>query len=65
MSTPLGISQLYDSQKGVSYITFSYEDDPSDEYFQIEYYDETLRRWMPFDGRNGIVPKTPPVGSNR
>jgi hypothetical protein len=65
MSTPLGINQLYDSQKGITYLTFSYLDDGSDDYFQIEYYDETLRKWMPFDGRNGIVQKAPAVGSNR
>jgi hypothetical protein len=54
-NTPLGIVQIYDEAKGSTELSWSYLESADIEYFEIEYYDENQRKWVPFDGRNGIV----------
>lgn len=54
---PLGISQQYDPETESTVLTWSYLESADIEYFEIQYWDEDLRKWMPFDGRNGIVKK--------
>lgn len=56
-NTPLGIAQFYDSENQTTELSWSYLQDADIEYFEIEYYDEDKRRWLPFDGRSGIVKK--------
>ena len=52
---PLGIVQVYDKETDTTTVSWSYLESIEDEYFEIQYYDESLRKWVPFDGRNGIV----------
>lgn len=54
---PLGISQFYDAQSDSTELSWAYLETADIEYFQIDYYDEAKRAWVPFDGRNGIVKK--------
>lgn len=54
---PLGISQQYDAENNSTTLSWSYIESADIEYFEIQYYDEDLRKWVPFDGRNGIVKK--------
>ena len=54
---PLGISQVYDESKNQTQISFCYFEDSDIEYFEMEFYDENLRKWVPFDNRNGIIKK--------
>lgn len=54
---PLGIAQFYDSQSQTTELSWSYVENADIEFFEIEYYDEDKRKWMPFDGRSGIVKK--------
>lgn len=58
-NTPLGIAQFYDAQSNSTELSWAYLESADIEYFQIEYYDEEKRQWLPFDGRNGIVKKQP------
>jgi hypothetical protein len=54
---PLGISQQYDAETESTTLSWSYIESADIEYFEIQYYDEDLRKWVPFDGRNGVVKK--------
>lgn len=54
---PLGVHQAYDSEKKQTLLSWSYIDSDAISHFEIEYYDENLRQWVKYDGRNGIVPK--------
>ena len=54
---PLGIHQAYDPESKATMLSWSYVDSDEITYFEIEYYDENLRQWVKFDGRNGIVAK--------
>lgn len=56
-NTPLGITQFYDAQTDSTELSWAYVESADIEYFEIQYYDETKRKWLPFDGRNGIVKK--------
>lgn len=56
-NTPLGISQIYDPKTESVKLSWAYIDSADIEYFEIQYWNENERRWMPFDGRNGIVRK--------
>lgn len=56
-NTPLGITQNYDAQTDSTELSWAYIESADIEYFQIEYYDEAKRQWLPYDGRNGIVKK--------
>lgn len=56
-NTPLGISQNYDKQTGSTELSWAYLESADIEYFEIQYYDDNKRQWVPFDGRNGIVKK--------
>lgn len=64
MGEPLGIFQYYDESTGKTHLQWSYKEDPELSHFEIEVYDEKLRKWVKFDKRNGVVPKQPKVGSN-
>lgn len=54
---PLGISQIYDPSTESVKLSWSYIEDADIEYFEIQYWNEKERKWVPFDGRNGIVKK--------
>lgn len=54
---PLGVHQVYDPEKKQTLLSWSYIDSDEITHFEIQYYDENLRKWVPADGRNGIVPK--------
>lgn len=54
---PLGITQFYDADKGSTELSWAYLESADIEYFEIEYWDEAKRKWVPFDGRNGVVKK--------
>lgn len=54
---PLGISQQYDAETQSTTLSWSYIESADIEYFEIQYYDEDLRKWVPFDGRNGVIKK--------
>ena len=56
-NTPLGIVQVYDERTNTTLLSWSYLESADIEYFEIQYYDEEQRKWVPFDGRNGIVKK--------
>lgn len=56
-NTPLGLTQLYNSETESTELSWSYVESADIEYFEIEYYDEKQRKWVPFDGRNGIIKK--------
>ena len=56
-NTPLGIIQVYDNTTNTTLLSWSYLESADIEYFEIQYYDEEQRKWVPFDGRNGIVKK--------
>lgn len=56
-NTPLGIVQIYDENTKTTLLSWSYLESADIEYFEIQYYDEEKRKWVPFDGRNGIVKK--------
>jgi hypothetical protein len=56
-NTPLGITQFYDAEKGSTELSWAYLESADIEYFEIQYWDEAKRKWLPFDGRNGIVKK--------
>jgi hypothetical protein len=59
---PLGVHQSYDPESDSTLLSWSYIDSDEITHFEIEYYDENLRKWVKFDGRNGIVPKQPKRG---
>lgn len=42
------------TEKGTT-ITFSYTDDPNLDYFVLERFDEATGRWVPYDGKEGII----------
>ncbi len=54
---PLGIAQQYDTTTDTTVLTWCYRETADIQYFEIQYWDDDLRKWMPFDGRNGIVKK--------
>lgn len=54
---PLGITQIYNASTDSTELSWAYLESADIEYFEIQYYDENKRQWVPFDGRNGIVKK--------
>lgn len=54
---PLGLNQVYDPEKKQTLLSWSYIDSEEITHFEIEYFDENLRKWVKFDGRTGIVEK--------
>lgn len=64
LNYPLGIFQYYNKEKDTTHIQWSYVDDPGLTHFEIEVYDENLRKWIKVDGRNGVIKKEPKKGSN-
>lgn len=54
---PLGLNQVYDPEKKQTLLSWSYIDSDEITHFEVQYYDENLRKWVPADGRNGIFPK--------
>ncbi|MGQ4672360.1 hypothetical protein ACUIJ5_31310 (plasmid) [Bacillus toyonensis] len=47
-----------------THLQWSYVDDPNLTHFEVEIYDQNLRKWVKCDGRNGIIEKQPKIGSN-
>lgn len=64
MNYPLGVFQYFNEETGETHLQWSYVDVPDLTHFEIEVYDENLRKWVKADGRNGIVPKPAKIGSN-
>lgn len=64
MQNPLGVFQYFDSATNTTHLQWSYEDSEDLTHFEIEVYDENLRKWVKFDGRNGIVEKEAKKGAN-
>jgi hypothetical protein len=56
-NTPLGITQIYNPSTGTTEVSWSYLQDADIQYFVLEYWDENKRKWVPYDGRYGIVEK--------
>lgn len=56
-NTPLGITQIYNPEKNTTEISFCYIENADIEYFVLECWDEALRKYVPFDGLNGIIRK--------
>lgn len=56
-NTPLGISQYYNAQTESTELSWAYLESADIEFFEIQYWDEDQRKWVAFDGRNGIVKK--------
>lgn len=56
-NTPLGLTQIYNSQTESTELSWAYLESADIEYFEIQYYDDEKRQWVAFDGRNGIVKK--------
>jgi hypothetical protein len=54
---PLGITQVYNAQSGSTELSWAYLESADIEFFEIQYYDEEQRKWVPFDGRSGIIKK--------
>lgn len=64
MKEPLGVFQYYDAESGKTHLQWSYTDDDSLSHFEIEVFDENLRKWVKYDNRNGIVKKQGKKGTN-
>jgi hypothetical protein len=64
MNYPLGAFSYYDKENDTTHLQFSYVDDPNLTHFEVEVYDENLRKWVKFDGRNGVIEKQSKKGSN-
>lgn len=64
MNYPLGAFQYYDKETDTTHLQWSYVDDPNLTHFEVEIYDQNLRKWVKCDGRNGIIEKQPKMGSN-
>lgn len=56
-NVPLGITQLYNAQTDSTELSWAYLESADIEYFELQYYDEKQRKYVPFDGRNGIIKK--------
>lgn len=54
-NTPLGLTQIYHPDTETTEVTFCYIEDSDIEYFVLEYWDENNHKWVPYDGRNGII----------
>lgn len=64
MNHPLGAFQYYDKETDTTHLQWSYVDNPDVTQFEVEVYDENLRKWIKFDNRSGIIPKAAKKGSN-
>lgn len=53
----IGLAMVYDKQQNKTIVTISYPQNTDAEYFILEYYDEVLKKWVPYDGKYGIVKK--------
>lgn len=53
--TPKGLS--VEVQDGMAHVTFSHNDHPYLSHFILEKWDESLKKFVPFDGQSGIVQK--------
>lgn len=56
-NVPLGITQIYNAQTGSTELSWAYLESADIEYFEIQYYDEEQRKWVPYDGRSGVIKK--------
>ncbi|UNY40058.1 hypothetical protein KLEB273_gp049 [Bacillus phage vB_BauM_KLEB27-3] len=54
---PLGLFAIYNTKTENTELSWSYVDSEDIEYFEIQYYNEEQRKWLPYDGRNGIIKK--------
>lgn len=50
MNNPLGIFQYYDKENNTTHLEWSYVDDSELTHFEIEVYDQNLRKWVKTDG---------------
>jgi hypothetical protein len=54
---PLGLTQIYNPTTNTTEISFCYAEDADIDYFVLEYWDETKRKYVPYDNRFGIIKK--------
>jgi hypothetical protein len=54
---PLGITQIYNPNTNTTEISFCYVEDADIDYFILEYWDEVQRKYVPYDGLNGVIKK--------
>lgn len=54
---PLGLTAIYDGASNKTEVSWCYFEDADIDYFELEYYDDRLRKWVPFDGRSGAIKK--------
>lgn len=56
-NVPLGIAQFYDKDTDSTQLSWSYLETADIQFWEVQYYNEEKRDWVPYDGRNGIVNK--------
>lgn len=52
-----GLTHIYDPETDTTSVSWAYRDDEELEYFILEYYDEDLAQWLPYDGHLGVIEK--------
>jgi glycine betaine/choline ABC-type transport system substrate-binding protein len=58
-NTPLGILVIYDPSTNQTHITWSYAEDSDIQYFILQYLDDDLGKFVPYDGQYGIIERQP------
>ena len=53
----ISVSMVTNDTKNETLVTICYPENTPDKHFIVECYDEVLRRWVPYDGKYGIVEK--------
>lgn len=51
----ISVAAIKDEQYNRTIVSISYDKDIEDNYVILEYYDEVLKKWIPYDNKNGIV----------
>lgn len=54
---PLGLTMIYNPETNETEISWSYIEGADFDHFVLEYYDDNQRKWLPYDGRNGVIKK--------
>jgi hypothetical protein len=55
MENPFGITSYYDKDTDQTIVSFSYLEDSDIKYFELQVWDDILRKWVPYDKMNGVV----------
>ena len=51
------IISYYNKDTDQTIVSFSYEEGTTIDHFELQVFDEVLRKWMPYDRLTGIVKK--------